>query len=71
MALGYAALASVIEPAEIDPVILADPDDDAVLACALAAHSDLIVSGDNHLLVLKQYEGIRIVTATELVEEIQ
>lgn len=27
------------EPAEIEPVILADPDDDAVLACAVAAHS--------------------------------
>lgn len=31
LVLGYAALATVIEPAEIEPVILADPDDDAVM----------------------------------------
>jgi len=71
LVLGYAALASVIDPAEIEPVVLADPDDDAVIACAVAGHSEAIVSGDRHLLDLKQYQGIRIVTAAELVAEIQ
>jgi putative PIN family toxin of toxin-antitoxin system len=70
LVLGYAALASVIEPAEIEPVILADPDDDAVLACAVAAPGDVIVSGDSHLLDLKKYLDIRIVTAAELLAEI-
>jgi predicted nucleic acid-binding protein len=69
--LGYAALAAVIEPAEIEPVVLDDPDDDAVIACAVAAHSEVIVSGDSHLLDLKQYRGIRILTAAELTAEIQ
>ncbi|HEY4423985.1 MAG TPA: putative toxin-antitoxin system toxin component, PIN family [Pyrinomonadaceae bacterium] len=69
--LGYAALASVIEPAEMEPVILADPDDDAVLACAVAAGSEVIVSGDSHLLTLKRYQDIRVLTARELVAEIQ
>jgi putative PIN family toxin of toxin-antitoxin system len=69
--LGYAALASVIEPAEIEPVVLADPDDDAVIACAVAAHCEVIVSGDSHLLDLKEYQGVRIVTAAELVAEIE
>jgi predicted nucleic acid-binding protein len=69
LVLGYAALASVIEPAEIEPVVLADPDDDAVLACAVAAHSEVIVSGDRHLLDLKQYQDIRIVTAAEMLAE--
>src|SRR5262245_50855991 len=71
LVLGYAALASIIDPAEIEPVVLADPDDDAVIACAVAGHSEAIVSGDSHLLDLKQYQGIRIVTAAELVAEIQ
>ena len=71
LVLGYAALASVIEPAEIDPVVLADPDDDAVIACAVAGHSEVIVSGDSHLLDLKQYQRIRIVTAAEFIAEIQ
>jgi putative PIN family toxin of toxin-antitoxin system len=33
---GYAALAAVVVPAIIAPVITEDPDDDAVLACAVA-----------------------------------
>lgn len=70
LVLGYAALASVSEPAEIEPVILDDPDDDAVLACAVAVHCEVIVSGDSHLLDLKQYQNIRIVTAAEMLAEI-
>jgi putative PIN family toxin of toxin-antitoxin system len=70
LVLGYAALASIIEPATIEPVILADPDDDAVFACALAAQGEIIVSGDSHLLDLKQYQGIRILTAAKLMAEI-
>lgn len=45
-----------------------DADDDAVLACALAAQADFIVSGDMDLLVIKQFRGIRIVTAAQAVE---
>lgn len=70
LVLGYAALASVIEPASIEPVILADPDDDAVLACAIAAQAAIIVSGDSHLLDLKQHQEVRILTATELIAEL-
>src|SRR5260221_9092290 len=58
LVLGYAALASVIQPSNIEPVILADPDDDAVLACAVTAQAEIIVSGDNHLLGLNQYREI-------------
>ena len=42
-----------------------DPDDDAVLACAVEAEADYIVSGDRHLLVLGSYEGIHILRAAE------
>ena len=70
LVLGYAALARLVEPAEIAPVILADPDDDAVLACAVAARAEIIVSGDSHLLDLKEYEGILIVTAAHLLTRI-
>jgi putative PIN family toxin of toxin-antitoxin system len=70
LVLGYGALAKVIEPGPIEPVVHADPDDDAVIACALSSESDVIVSGDSHLLALKQYRSIRIVTAAELITEI-
>ncbi len=60
----YARLARHVTPAAIEPVVRADPDDDHVLACALAARAELIVSGDRHLLALGEYQGIRIVGAS-------
>jgi putative PIN family toxin of toxin-antitoxin system len=65
---GYAAIVVLVTPAAIAPMIMQDPSDDQVLACALAAKADLIVSGDKHLLNLGgQYNGILIVTAAEAV----
>jgi putative PIN family toxin of toxin-antitoxin system len=46
----YAKLAELITPAQIRRTVPDDADDDHVLACALAAHADWIVSGDAHLL---------------------
>lgn len=57
---GYAALATTIMVKAIAPVIEQDTDDDHVLACAVAAHANWIVSGDYHLLQLQQYQGIKI-----------
>jgi len=60
----YAVLAQSVLPADISR-IATDPDDDQVLACALAARADLIVSGDADLLNLKAYQGMPIVTVAE------
>ena len=60
---GYAALVGIVTPAIIVPTISRDPADDQVLAAALAAQADLIVSGDSHLLDLKRFHSIQIVTA--------
>ena len=62
---GYAALAAIVTPAVISPIISKDPSDDTVLATALAAQADAIVSGDAHLLNLKQYQSIPILTPAE------
>lgn len=66
----YRGLAELIVPATIRPGTLADPDDDHVLACALAVQADLIVSGDAGLLNLKAYQGIPIVTAAEALTQL-
>ncbi len=42
-----------------------DPDDNIIIACALEAKVDLIISGDNHLLALGSYQGIPIVKAAD------
>lgn len=47
-----------------------DPDDDAILACAVAAKADLIVSGDKDLLVLQSHAGIPILTAVLALERL-
>jgi uncharacterized protein len=52
--------------------IQTDPTDNAVLACAVEAQADLIVSGDHaHVLPLKIFQGIPIVTPHEAVHIIQ
>lgn len=65
----YIETIDLVEPRNIPRVVANDPDDDHVLACALAAHADLIVSGDRkHLLPLGSYQGIRIVTPAEALQ---
>ena len=70
LVLGYAALATVVQVQEIKPVIHDDPDDDTVLACALISKADFIISGDHHLLDLREYENIEILKAKTLLSRI-
>lgn len=61
-------IAHLVVPSRVPRVIEQDPDDDQVLACAIAAQAELIVSGDKHLLSLGgYYQGIRIVTPAETI----
>jgi putative PIN family toxin of toxin-antitoxin system len=68
---GFAAMVTLVAPAVIAPTITRDPADDQVLAAALAAKADLIVSGDAHLLVLKSFHDVEIVTAAAAVERLE
>lgn len=61
-------LAEVIEPPPLPRPVCRDPDDDTLLALALAAHADFIVTGDDDLLALKSFEGIPIVTVAQAIE---
>lgn len=67
----YAGIARVIEAPGLARPVARDPDDDEVLACALAAKADLIVSGDGDLLVLGSFQGIPIVGAARALEAIR
>ena len=53
--------AELVNPKTVPAVIDDDPDDNHILAAALAGHADLLVSGDRHLLSLKEYKDIPIV----------
>ena len=65
---GYAALVLVVTPATIAPTVARDPADDQVIAAAVAARADLIVSGDAHLLDLKKFGDIEIINAAAALE---
>lgn len=69
LVLSYVDLTTVVRPAAIAAAVAADPTDDQVLACAVSAQADLIVSGDKHLLDLGgSYQNIRIVMPAEAVQ---
>jgi putative PIN family toxin of toxin-antitoxin system len=68
----YMALVSLVIPVEVPRVVVGDADDDHVIAAAVAARAELIVTGDKkHLLPIGQHHGIGIVTAREAVERIE
>jgi len=64
----YLEFARALSPLSVPRVVPDDPDDDHVIACAVAARADVIVSGDKHLLKLREYQGIRIVTVAQAVK---
>jgi len=57
-----------INPLQKISAIEADPDDDKFIECAVAAKAGYIVSGDKHLLNLKNYQGIQIMKAAKFLE---
>lgn len=63
----YADIVHVIEPDALPVPVSRDPDDDEVLACAITARVDAIVSGDADLLILDNFRGIPILTANQAV----
>ncbi|MCD4824290.1 MAG: putative toxin-antitoxin system toxin component, PIN family [Phycisphaerae bacterium] len=58
-------------PKETISVIKEDPDDNAILACAIAADADCIVSGDRHLLDLGEFRDVKIVTPAEFLQHMK
>jgi putative PIN family toxin of toxin-antitoxin system len=57
------AMASLVYPRHRLDTIQQDPDDNRVLECAVEADAEWIVSGDPHLLELREYKGIHILSA--------
>jgi len=48
---------------------LRDPDDSIVLATAIAAQAEVIITGDRDLLVLKDYQETKIMTAKDFLQQ--
>ena len=61
----YLALVTLVHAPALPQPVARDVDDDHVLACALAARVEAIVSGDDDLLVIGTFESIPVITAAE------
>ena len=59
----YFEVVDLVEPVEAPRVVPRDADDDHVIAAAVTAHADFIVSGDSDLLLMGSHQGVSIITA--------
>ena len=67
----YRDIVSLVIPKIVPRIVMNDTDDDHVIAAALAARVEFIVSGDRrHLLPLGSYQGIGIVMVSDIVGRI-
>ena len=57
----YVAITGIVEQ------ICRDSEDNKILECALLANADYIITGDADLLILKEFQGIKIITANEYI----
>lgn len=62
------SIASIVRVRSRFKVIKEDPNDDMVLRTAHDGRADHIVSGDKHLLSLKEFRGIKTVTVNQMLE---
>lgn len=63
-----AGISTLIVPSERILVIDEDESDNRILECAIAAKAYFIISGDKHLLALKEFGNIKIVPASEFLK---
>jgi putative PIN family toxin of toxin-antitoxin system len=59
----------IVQAAPLPGPICDDPKDDIFLACALAARTRIIVSGDRHLLGACGYAGLRVLRPKAFVHQ--
>ena len=62
------AASLIVHPTVQVSVIKEDTSDNMFLSCALAAEASFIVSGDKHLLKLKTFSGMPIITPAQFIK---
>lgn len=63
--------AEFVTPTESIHAIESDPSDNMFLEAAMEGRAVYVVSGDSHLLELKSYRGIPIITAREFIVQLE
>jgi len=52
-------------------IVKEDPDDNKIIECAISANADYIITGDNHLLKLKEHRGIKILNPADFLRKLE
>jgi len=63
---GFTKLISTTETLD---AVKADPTDNRVLECAVAAGSEVVITGDRHLLELGTFRGINMTTVSDFLAD--
>jgi putative PIN family toxin of toxin-antitoxin system len=69
LAVYMSEIAQIVEPYGAKLTVLKDEPDNRILECALSGKADAIVTGDKEMLKLKEFEGIRIISLREYLDE--
>lgn len=64
----YRGRVTLVSAPPLPKPVCCDPDDDVVLATAVAAEADVVITGDQDLLVLGQHGGVRILSPRQFLE---
>ncbi len=64
----YLGFLRVVQIPKVLNAVPRDPEDNMVLECAIEGHAQYVVSGDNDLLVLKEFRSIQIVRASDFLK---
>ncbi|MEM2122801.1 MAG: putative toxin-antitoxin system toxin component, PIN family [Candidatus Bathyarchaeia archaeon] len=62
---------TLVRPRTRFPQLTSDPNDNILVETAFDGKAGYLVSGDKHLLALKEFEGIRIVTVSEMLKPLK
>lgn len=65
------AVSDLVFPSRKIAAVKADPYDNLILECAVKARVDYVVSGDNHLLELRSFEGIPILSPAQFLKMVE
>jgi uncharacterized protein len=57
-----------VDTQNVDITVCEDPDDNKYIECAIVSGTNIIVSGDKHLLKLKGFKGINVHNPRKFVE---
>jgi putative PIN family toxin of toxin-antitoxin system len=67
----FADVALLLSPSDIPNAVPLDAADNHIIGCAVTSRANYVVSGDRHLLELRRYGDIHIVTTSEFLAVLQ